>query len=140
MSVLVSIVKQIGFAGCVILALLAYYEGLPIVREIPFVDRVPFLRDVIVGRVKTERAKAAEAAIEGYVQRSKLAAANALLAKANEEALLATRKAREAEAQAKAARIAEKQANERLEDAIAKDTGDDGCTWSDGDLEWLRNH
>ena len=30
--------------------------------------------------------------------------------------------------------------SKKLEDAIAADTGEDGCAWSDADLEWLRRH
>jgi hypothetical protein len=40
--------------------MLAFYEGVPVLRDIPYADRIPVVRELIVGRVGTERAKAAD--------------------------------------------------------------------------------
>jgi hypothetical protein len=41
------------------------YEGVPALRDIPFADRIPVVRELIVGRVGTERARGAFAMAGG---------------------------------------------------------------------------
>jgi hypothetical protein len=62
MTIVAAIVRTIGLPICAILVLLAYYEGVPVLRDIPYADRIPVVRELITGRVATEAAKAAEAA------------------------------------------------------------------------------
>ncbi|TCN17297.1 hypothetical protein [Sinorhizobium americanum] len=73
-AVILWIVRQIGITGCALLFILAFYEGVPGIRDVPFVDRVPFVREFIVGRVKLGAGKAAAAATEVLVARSELEA------------------------------------------------------------------
>ncbi|APG88024.1 hypothetical protein SAMCCGM7_pC0826 (plasmid) [Sinorhizobium americanum CCGM7] len=73
-AVILWIVRQISITGCALLFILGFYEGVPGIRDVPFVDRVPFVREFIVGRVKLEAGKAAAAATEVLVARSELEA------------------------------------------------------------------
>lgn len=54
-AILAVIVRQIGFAGCALLLLLGHYEGVPGLRDIPYVTSIPVLREFIAGRVQTLR-------------------------------------------------------------------------------------
>lgn len=117
-----------------------YYEGLPIIRDVPFISYIPIIGDLAVGRVE----KASEAAVKD--------ATKDLVALTEKTSLQSQLKEIErqrqvAEAAASAARVradkAEKEAaNARaeLEAAIAADTADDGARWSRDDLEWLSKH
>jgi hypothetical protein len=52
--------------------MLGYYEGVPVLRDIPFADRIPVVRELIAGRVPPERAKArnmTQAARQGMLVR-----------------------------------------------------------------------
>jgi hypothetical protein len=41
-----------------ILLMLAFYEGVPVLRDIPLIDRVPMVRELLAGRVPLQVAKA----------------------------------------------------------------------------------
>ncbi|MBD9390114.1 hypothetical protein IB237_23215 [Agrobacterium sp. AGB01] len=41
-----------------ILLMVAFYEGVPVLRDFPFIDRVPVVRELLVGRVPLQAAKA----------------------------------------------------------------------------------
>lgn len=140
-ALLLWIARQIGVTGCVVLVLLGFYEGVPGLRDIPFVDRLPFFREFVVGRVKLEAAKAAAAATEGLVKRSELTAAKARAAALEEQIAISRRMAAAALRQADADRRERDQAERELEARIDADrknsSGDDGCgTWTDRDDEW----
>ncbi|MEY9829817.1 hypothetical protein ABIA25_001632 [Sinorhizobium fredii] len=139
MAALVSwIIRQIGITGCIVLVLLGFYEGVPGLRDIPFVDRLPLVREFIVGRVKLEAGKAAAAATEGLVARSELKTALAKAAALEQQIRINKRMADAALKEAERSRRDAETATKELEARIAQDTGDDGCTWTDRDLEWLR--
>jgi predicted ATPase with chaperone activity len=72
-----AVIRALGVPLCIFLVMLAYYEGVPVLRDIPFADRIPVVRELIAGRVPTERAKAAAAAREGYVVEARATAAEA---------------------------------------------------------------
>ncbi|MBB3234458.1 hypothetical protein [Phyllobacterium endophyticum] len=73
----VAILRALGIPLCIFLVMLGYYEGVPVLRDIPFADRVPVVRELIAGRVPSERAKAADAARQGYVTEARATAAEA---------------------------------------------------------------
>jgi hypothetical protein len=85
MSVLALILRTLGLPVCIIIVLLGYYEGVPVLRDIPFADRIPVVRELITGRVATESAKAAAAARTGYVLEAEKTAAEAKSAKLERE-------------------------------------------------------
>ncbi|MEK1853011.1 MAG: hypothetical protein AAAC48_14365, partial [Phyllobacterium sp.] len=97
------------------------------------------MRELIVGRVGTERAKAAQAARSGYVALFEKTALEALLAKERRDRLLASQLYDEAQKRATAAAAAKKVADEKLAKIISEDTGADGAVWGADDLQWLRN-
>lgn len=85
MTVLAFIVRMLGLPLCIVLGMLGYYEGVPALRDIPFADRIPVVRELIGGRVPAERAKAASEARAGYVLESEKIAAEAKAAKLERE-------------------------------------------------------
>jgi hypothetical protein len=127
-------------SGGAILLLLAYYEGVPVLRDIPFADRIPVVRELIAGRVATERAKAATDARAGFVALSEKTALEAQLAKEQRDRLVASQLYDEALKRATAAAEANRKANERLENIINGDTSADGSYPSQSDLDWVSRH
>ncbi|MDK1386392.1 hypothetical protein QN224_13330 [Sinorhizobium sp. 8-89] len=138
-ALLAWLVRQIGVTGCAVLLLLGYYEGVPGLRDIPFIERVPFAREFIVGRVSIEAAKASADATRRMVARSELKTALAKAAALEEQIRTNKRMAEAALKEAERARLDAETANKELEATIAQDLDDDGCTWTDRDLDWLRN-
>jgi hypothetical protein len=141
MTIVATIVRTIGLPICAILVLLAYYEGIPGFRDIPYADRIPVVRELIVGRVGAERAKAAVAARSGYVALSEKTALEAQLAKERRDRLLASQFYDEAQKRATAAAAAKKVADEKLEEIIREDAAQPGGSiWTNDDDRWVRNH
>jgi hypothetical protein len=81
MTMFAFILRTLGLPLCIFIGMLGYYEGVPVLRDIPYADRIPVVRELITGRVATESAKAATAARQSYVL---LAEKTAAEAKANE--------------------------------------------------------
>jgi len=140
MGVFALILRTLGLPVCIIIVLLGYYEGVPFLRDIPFADRIPVVRELITGRVATEKAKAASAARAGYVELSEKTALEAQLAEEQRSRLLASQLYDEARKRATAAEQAKKVADEKLTKNIQGDSGPDGAFWTDRDIEWLHNH
>lgn len=140
MTILVTTIRTLGLPLCIVLGMLGYYEGVPALRDIPFADRIPVVRELIAGRVQTERAKAASEAREGFVVLSEKTALEALLAKERRDRLLASQLYDEAQKRATAAAAANRIANERLEVIIKGDTGVDGSYPSQSDIDWVSKH
>jgi len=138
-AVLAVIVRQIGFAGCALLLLLGYYEGVPGLRDIPYVTSIPILREFLDGRVQNAAADAVKRATRDLVERTELTAARAKAAELEKQITKFVQMADAARRQADTARIDAETARNELEAKIENDTSDDGCTWSDRDLEWLRH-
>lgn len=72
------ILRTLGLPLVIVLLGLGFYEGVPFLRDIPFADRIPVVRELVAGRVATERAKAAQEARAGYVVEQRATAAEAL--------------------------------------------------------------
>lgn len=89
-AILSAIFRILGPAGCAALLALAYYEGIPGINRMPYVDHIPLVRELGVGRVELERRKA----VEGLVKQAELDALSAILdqerAKASAAAAMAT--------------------------------------------------
>ncbi len=81
MTIFIAILRALGIPLCIFLFMLGYYEGVPVLRDIPFVDQIPVVRELIAGRVPTERVRAADAARSGYVLEAEKKAAEARAAK-----------------------------------------------------------
>ena len=139
-TLLASVARVLGPTVCTALGLLAWYEGLPGLRDMPFIDRVPVVRELIVGRVQIEKARAVDAALEGYVTRAELAASQARAAELERQARIATFAASAAQQQAATARADAEAARVALEEAISNETDDRAARWGEYDLERLRQH
>jgi hypothetical protein len=141
MTILVAILRALGLPACIFLVMLAYYEGVPALRDIPFADRIPVVRELIAGRVPTERANASREAREGFVALTEKTALEAQLAKEQRDRLLASQLYDEARKRATAAAAAKKVADEKLERTIREDAGvPGGGVWTADDDQWVRNH
>lgn len=114
-------------AGMIIatVALVLFYEGISL----------PILGQVINGDV----ANRIDAAKASMVTHAELDAANALLAKARNEARQNSLAADAARKQADSAAAQLKTTQDKLDAAISEDTGADGCRVGDDDLQWLQH-
>lgn len=132
MTILTTIIRTIGLPACAILLLLAYYEGVPGLRDIPFADQIPVVRELITGRVATESAKAAEAARKGYVQEARATAAEAKAAELQRQLDAGAIVISSYQEIAKNVRAAEEQAETEVETRIKeneKKLSDEGKDW-----------
>jgi len=141
MSAIVAvIIRQLGVVGCGVLLLIGYYEGVPGLRDIPYVTSVPVLREFIAGRVQNVAADAVRQATKDLVQRTELIAAKAKADALQREITKTIQMADAARRQADTARVEATAARNELEARIASDTDDDGSTWTERDLEWRLQH
>ncbi len=53
------LVLRAGLPGLIVAGGLLFYEGVPLVGSIPFIDRIPGIGDIAVGRVGRERLQGA---------------------------------------------------------------------------------
>lgn len=122
-------------AAIVVAGMLLFYEGLPVGP----LRNVPYLGELVQGRVEAEREKARE----GYVREARLIAAEARLAE-TERQLVAGRKALDgfaellAEAQAREAAQSEQDAQDDAEFQAALKAANRSCSITDDDIRWLR--
>lgn len=141
MTIFAGILRTLGLPFCIFIGMLGFYEGVPVLRDIPFADRIPVMRELITGRVATESAKAAAVAREGFVSLAEKTALEAQLAKERRDRLLASLLYDEAQKRSTAAAAAKKVADEKLEQTIREDAGvPDGGVWTDDDDKWVRDH
>ncbi|MDI7864280.1 hypothetical protein MRS76_20280 [Rhizobiaceae bacterium n13] len=140
MTILAAIIRQLGMAGCITLGLLAFYEGIPGAAGIPWLAGVPIVGELTTGRVHAYAADQVRLATAELVSIAERDALVAQLALERKRAMAAAQSFDELTNRLEAQHAANDALSKKLEDAIAADRGDDGCTWSNGDLEWLRQH
>lgn len=138
-----SILRTLIAAAPVILAMLAYYEGLPVIRDAPFLDRVPVLRELTVGRVASYAADAVAAANRqceadksSMVDRAIADALAATLAQERRYRNAADIAAADAQKRAGEALLAKEEADERVRALQAEAERDNLPTWTPEELEW----
>jgi hypothetical protein len=128
--------RLLGPAGMAVLLLLAYYEGVPGVNRLPYVDSLPFVREFGVGRVELERRDA----VRGLVRQSEIDALSAVLQQ--ERAKTAAAEAmvtQERKRAAAALRLKEAQRAE-IERLIEEAKESPGLTYpSEEDIRWHPN-
>ncbi|MGV1867240.1 MULTISPECIES: hypothetical protein [unclassified Rhizobium] len=134
-----AIAKTIGVKGYIILALVvalgaqhSYYEGLPLIRSIPFVGRLPWLGDVAIGKVQTRVNAAVDGARHAFAVEMEASVAKA---KADAEAKSKQAAAIVADEYAKrlaASLAASTQKDKELDDALAANEKLLGCGASTG--------
>lgn len=143
MTVLLALIRYIGVAGCAVVALLAYYEGIPLLADLPFADRIPIIREVVAGRVASEKAKSAAEASHRCASLAEQAATSARMAEQARQRIAGGIVLEEYRTRLAAARAAEQQANDRLEQEIAENeknlvASGRACLLDPADIEWLR--
>lgn len=133
MTFLLSILRMLGPFGCAALLAVAYYEGVPGVNRLPYIEALPFVREFGVGRVEMER----RAAVRGLVKQSELDAMKAVLDHERAKSAAAEAAATEQRNRAAAAlriRAIQQAEIERLTDEAKKSPG---LTFpSPEDLQW----
>lgn len=135
MQVLFELLRAIGPVGCVFLAMLGFYEGVPGLNRVAVLAEIPVVGDIALGRVELAK----RSAVEGMVARAELAALQATideetrLRKVAEDAAAADRE----RASALARLAAERQSALDQREAEARATP--GVTFpSPEDLKWLQ--
>jgi hypothetical protein len=132
-AILGAIFKLLGPTVCVAIAIIVYYEGVPFVKDIPYIG-------VIAEGAKRAYANQQVAlATQGMVLKAELDAANALLEKARQEAAFNLQVADTARKQAENSEVEKQAAQDELDKRIAQDTGPDGCTVTDDDFKWMHH-
>lgn len=132
-AILAAIFRILGPAGCAALLVLAYYEGVPGINRLPYVDQIPIIRELGVGRVELERREA----VAGLVKQSELDALTAVLAQERAKSAAAEVMATEARNRADALLRAKQTQQDEIErlTELAKEAK--GLTYpSKEDLEW----
>lgn len=135
MQVLFELLRAIGPTGCVFLAMLGFYEGIPGLNRVTALAAIPVVGDIALGRVELAK----RSAVEGMVARAELVALQATideetrLRKVAEDAAAADRET----ATALARLAAERQSALDQREADARATP--GVTYpSPEDLKWLQ--
>jgi DNA-binding transcriptional regulator YdaS (Cro superfamily) len=137
LKVIDGVVKFFGPVVVVAAIIIAFYEGVPGLRDIPGISYVPVIRDFVVGRVQAQRALASEAAVEGYVSRTELKAAQAEAARLKKQADDNARFAADAHKQAAVARLERDRALSQTEKDSAEETDPNISRWRQPDLDRL---
>lgn len=139
-GLLLAIARYLGVAGCAVVALLVYYEGIPGVRDIPGIAHLPVVRDLVVGKVEKAAAAASEKATANLVARTELTAAQAKANELRRQLDIAKRLADAAQKQAIAAQGEADSARETLEKRIEDDRNPADSRWRQHDLDRLRQY
>ncbi|WFU89457.1 hypothetical protein QA644_10660 [Rhizobium sp. CC1099] len=136
MTILLAIVRYLGVAGCAVVALLVYYEGVPVVSKIPYINVIPLIGNLAVGEKQRYAAEQVRLATSQMVTKFERDAIAAQLAEERRRRLIADQLTTEASKRAEAALRAKSEAEAGLEARIAADTSPDGGRWSEEDQQW----
>ncbi|MBY5682625.1 hypothetical protein HFO32_10700 [Rhizobium leguminosarum] len=139
-AVLGAMARLIGIGGVLFIGLLIYEEGIPGADRIPFLTSIPIVGDLTAGRVHTYAAQQVKLATSNMVTKFERDTIASQLAEERRRSTEAAQIAEEYRKRADAALRENEQAQDKLEKAIAEDTGTDSPNWSDADLQWLCEH
>lgn len=132
-AILAAVLRFLGPAGIAAVLAFLFYEGLPGINRLPYVDQIPIIRELGVGRVELERREA----VKGLVTQAEIDALSAVLDQERAKASAAEAMATEARNRATALlRLKETQRAEidRLTE-LAKETK--GLSYpTEEDLSW----
>lgn len=133
MAFFAAMLRMLGPAGVAAVLVLAYYEGVPGVNALPFVDRFPFLREFGVGRVELER----RAATSGLVRQAELDALREVLLQERAKTEAAEAMATEERNRAQAAQRAKDVQSQEIDRLRREASETPGLTYpSQEDLKW----
>ncbi|MFN3833367.1 MAG: hypothetical protein ACK4SQ_14170 [Allorhizobium sp.] len=132
-AILAAVLRILGPAGIAAVVVYFYYEGAPIVNRLPYVDQVPIIRELGVGRVELERREA----VKGLVTQAEMDALAAVLdqerAKASAAAAMATEARNRADALLRLKQTQQAEIDRLMEEA----TKTPGLTYpTPEDLQW----
>jgi hypothetical protein len=152
MTVILAIARYLGFAGCCVVLLLAYYEGIPGAYKIPFLSNVPLLGDLANGKVHSYAAEQVRIAtaqqraicdgkLEKLVSVAELAAVTAQRDQERVLRRMADDAAAEADKRASEAEKAKSASDALVEQLLADASKDPELTRpSQKDREWQAKH
>lgn len=133
-AILAAILRFLGPAGVAAVLVYFYYEGAPIVNRLPYVDQIPMIRELGVGRVELARREA----LAGLVKQSELDALAAVLAQERAKASAAAAMATEARNRADALLRLKEAQQEEIDRLTEEANRTPGLTSpSTEDLLWL---
>ncbi len=124
-----------GIAGTVL-----YYEGLPVISKVPYIEYVPLVGTLAVGekhRYAKEQVRIETAKMVSAFEYEVVAQQLAVERRRADQAAQITEEYRK---RTEAAVRATAQAQDKLEKAIAEDSGTDSPVWDARDIEWLCEH
>jgi hypothetical protein len=147
MSVIYAIARYLGFAGCCIVLLLFYYEGIPGASKLKFpeawplvggfgINDVPVIGDLTAGKVHAYAAEQVKLATADMVTKFERDALAAQLTKERQDRAHADQMTTETAKRAEAARRAGTAAQGALEARIVADKDPDGGRWTEEDEKW----
>jgi len=127
-----------GLAGMMLSVL--FYEGVPLVKDIPYIGKIPLVGYAAVGNVQVRIDRAVTDATKDMVQEFRLTAALAQLDKERKDRETADQLRAAADSRAQAAATARDKAKADLEARIKADTSTDGAVWTEEDIQWQSRH
>ncbi|NTI92298.1 hypothetical protein G6L78_01500 [Agrobacterium rhizogenes] len=139
--------KTFGVAGCCILLLLFYYEGVPGASKLKFpedwplvggfgINDVPVIGGLTAGKVHSYAAEQVKLATADMVTKFERDVLAAQLAKERSDRLHADQMTTDASKRADAALRAKTDAGRALDARIKADTDPDGGRWTEEDEKW----
>lgn len=140
LAILGVVARIIGVGGILFIGLLLYEEGIPGASRIPFLPSIPIIGDLTAGRVHTYAAQQVKLATADMVTKFERDTVASQLDEERRRSSEAAQITEEYLKRADAALRQSAQAHDKLEKAIAEDTGTDSPNWSDADLRWLCEH
>ncbi len=140
LAILGAIARLIGIGGVLFIGLLLYEEGIPGANRIPFLPNIPIIGDLTAGRVHTYAAQQVKLATKDTVTKFERDTLASQLAEERRRASDAAQITEEYRKRADAAQRLSMEAQDKLEKAIAEDTGTDSPNWDVRDLQWLCQH
>ena len=127
-----------------LLVAIGFYEGLPFLNRIPWIENIPGIGDLALGRVEIVRraeAKACETEKANMVDKSVLAATLAVADRERDLRIAAQAEAAISQRAAAEDRAAREKSDERYQALVKEAAGATGLTYpSEEDLQWSSEH
>ncbi|MCA2377591.1 hypothetical protein ATU3C_12605 [Agrobacterium genomosp. 3 str. RTP8] len=141
MTIIAAIIRILGLPVCAIIALLAFYEGVPVVSQIPYIGSIPVIGGLAVGEKRRFADEQVRIAKADTVTRFELVAAQAQLDRERALRAAADEAATEARNRAVAALRAKEQSDAAIDRLRAEAEKDQTLSRpTDGDRNWLLKH
>lgn len=133
-----SLAKLIGWGGIIAIGLLAFYEGLPLINRVPYIEYVPIAGEIAQGRVQTYANEQVKLATSAMVSKAELDAQTAVADRERDLRLAAYQMSVNAQKRADDLQAAVNSQSQQIKDLTESAKG--LPTWSDAEIEWLKQH